>query len=50
MRSCFALFQSEMHPEDLVRMAANINEAIFSSETLTGQLIRVYRSGPPSIS
>lgn len=36
--------------DDLARMAANINEAISSLETLTGQLIRVYRSGPPSIS
>ena len=36
--------------DDLGRMAANINEAISSLETLTGQLIRVYRSGPPSIS
>jgi hypothetical protein len=30
-------------------MAANINEAISSLATLTNQLIRVYRSGPPSI-
>jgi predicted nuclease of predicted toxin-antitoxin system len=36
--------------DDLARMAANINEAISSLEILTGQLIRVYRSGPPSIS
>ena len=36
--------------DDLTRMAVNINEAISSLETLTGQLIRVYRSGPPSIS
>jgi Domain of unknown function (DUF5615) len=36
--------------DDLARMAANINEAISSLATLTGQLIRVYRSGPPSIS
>jgi predicted nuclease of predicted toxin-antitoxin system len=35
---------------DLARMAANINEAISSLATLTNQLIRVYRSGPSSIS
>ena len=34
---------------DLARMAANFNEAIFSLATLTSQLLRVYRSGPPSI-
>jgi predicted nuclease of predicted toxin-antitoxin system len=36
--------------DDVARIAANINEAISSLETLTGQLIRVYRSKPPSIS
>ncbi|WP_445252219.1 MULTISPECIES: DUF5615 family PIN-like protein [unclassified Microcoleus] len=36
--------------QDLARMATNINEAISSLATLTGQLIRVYRSGSPSIS
>ena len=36
--------------QDLARMATNINEAISSLATLTGQLIRVYRSGPSSIS
>ncbi|WP_442927766.1 DUF5615 family PIN-like protein [Microcoleus sp. A003_D6] len=36
--------------DDLARMATNINEAISSLATLTGQLIRVYRSGSPSIS
>jgi len=35
--------------QDLARMAANINEAISSLATLTNQLIRLYRSGPPSI-
>jgi hypothetical protein len=35
---------------DLAIMAANINEAISSLATLTNQLIRVYRSGPSSIS
>ncbi|WP_445244651.1 DUF5615 family PIN-like protein [Microcoleus sp. OTE_8_concoct_300] len=36
--------------QDLARMATNINEAISSLATLTGQLIRVYRSGSSSIS
>jgi hypothetical protein len=36
--------------QDLARMATNINEAISSLATLTNQLIRVYRSGPSSIS
>ena len=34
---------------DLARMATNIYEAISSLATLTNQLIRVDRSGPPSI-
>lgn len=35
--------------QDLARRATNINEAISSLATLTNQLIRVYRSGLPSI-
>jgi hypothetical protein len=34
---------------DLARMAANFNEAISSLATFTNQLIRVDRSGPPSV-
>ena len=36
--------------DDIARLTANINDAISSAETLTGKVIRVYRSGPPSIS
>ena len=36
--------------DDIPRLSANINDAISSAEILTGKVIRVYRSGPPSIS
>lgn len=36
--------------DDIARLTANINDAISSAETITGKVIRVYRSGPPSIS
>lgn len=36
--------------DDILRLTANINDAISNAETLTGRVIRVYRSGPPSIS
>ncbi|MEG5053587.1 MULTISPECIES: DUF5615 family PIN-like protein [unclassified Microcoleus] len=36
--------------DDIARLTANINDAISIAQTLTGKVIRVYRSGPPSIS
>jgi hypothetical protein len=36
--------------DDMPRLSANINDAISTAEILTGKVIRVYRSGPPSIS
>lgn len=36
--------------DDLPRLSANINNAISMAEILTGRVIRVYRSGAPSIS
>ena len=36
--------------DDILRLTANINDAISMAEILTGRVIRVYRSGPPSIS
>lgn len=36
--------------DDIPRLSANINDAISTAEILTGKVIRVYRSGPPSIS
>ena len=36
--------------DDLPRLSANINDGISMAEILTGRVIRVYRSGPPSIS
>ena len=36
--------------DDIPRLSANINDAISNAEILTGKVIRVYRSGPPSIS
>ncbi len=36
--------------DDIPRLSANINDAISNTEILTGKVIRVYRSGLPSIS
>jgi len=36
--------------DDIPKLSANINDAISMAEILTGRVIRVYRSGPPSIS
>lgn len=36
--------------DDIPRLSANINDAISTAEILTGKVIRVYRSGLPSIS
>ena len=36
--------------DDMPRLSANINDAISTAEILTGKVIRVYRSGPLSIS
>ncbi|MBE9096491.1 DUF5615 family PIN-like protein [Tychonema sp. LEGE 07203] len=36
--------------DDIARLTANINDAISIAQILTGKVIRVYRSGPPSIS
>ena len=36
--------------DDIARLTANINHAISAAETLMGKVIRVYRSGLPSIS
>ncbi|MEG4059080.1 MULTISPECIES: DUF5615 family PIN-like protein [unclassified Microcoleus] len=36
--------------DDMPRLSANINDAISTAEILTGKVIRVYRSGAPSIS
>lgn len=36
--------------DDIARLTANIHDGISTLETLTGKVIRVYRSGLPSIS
>jgi len=36
--------------DDMPRLSANISDAISTAEILTGKVIRVYRSGPPSLS
>ncbi len=35
--------------DDIARLTANINDAISNADILMGKVIRVYRSGPPSI-